>query len=56
MDSVIKSHKDSLVYLAKGQQADVPHHLLRPLTTLVCIHKGKMFCMPIILADPEVNR
>lgn len=38
-DSVINSQKDSLVYLAKGQTAYGPCHLLHPLTTLASIYK-----------------
>lgn len=42
-DSVINSQKDSLVYLAKGQTAYGPCHLVHPLTTLASIYKVRTF-------------
>lgn len=38
-DSVINSRKGSLVYLAIGQTAYGPCHLVHPLTTLASIYK-----------------
>lgn len=42
-DSVINSQKHSLVYLAKGQTAYGPCHLVHPLTTLASIYKVRTF-------------
>lgn len=42
-DSVINSQKDSLVYLAKGQTAYGPCHLVHPLTTPASIYKVRTF-------------
>lgn len=42
-DSVINSQKNSLVYLAKGQTAYGPCHLVHPLTTLASIYKVRTF-------------
>lgn len=54
-DSVINSQKDSLVYLAKGQTAYGPCHLLHPLTTLASIYKVRTSA-PELHAKKKANR
>lgn len=53
-DSVINSQKGSLVYLAKGQTAYGPCHLVHPLTTLASIYKVRTF-LPKLYAK-QANR
>lgn len=52
-DSVINSQKDSLVYLAKGQTAYGPCHLVHPLTTLASIYKVRTSTPDI--SDKQAN-
>lgn len=53
-NTVINSQKDSLVYLAKGQTAYGPCHLVHPLTTLASVYKVRTF-PPEFLAK-QANR
>lgn len=55
-DSVINSQKHSLVYLAKGQTAYGPCHLLHPLTTVASIYKGTFLPEHHAIKKNKANR